>query len=159
MAKAKTYVCEAAGPKVYFLGQIGIDPGNQDAGASAYTGTLKTERIYPAGRQGLCHFRRVAVRLLRQAPVGLTITAYVDEAQTQTYDSSSNLVDQSVTFSLTGGGEQEDVVEMDINAVGAQIQVKITVDSDDIDGFCLIEPIEAHLRVVRQAQSRTASAT
>lgn len=157
--KPKVYLGEAGGSNIYYQGQLNIDGGNQDAGSTTYTATLKTERVYPAGRDALLHFRRVAIRLLRNGSVSFNVKIYVDEEQSQYYDSSDTLVDQVVTFDFTGGGEREDVAEVDMNAVGSQIQVEIIVTSTDLDGPLFIEPIEVHYRTVRPAKSRSAEVT
>ena len=83
---------------------------------------------------------------------------FIDEVQTQ-YFLAGVATDQEISFSLTGGGEREDIIEADINAVGASIRVLLEIDSDDVAGVVLIEPIEAHGRPLRQAKSRAAEVT
>lgn len=158
MSTTKLFLGAADSPTLYRVGQIGLDTGNQDSGASTYTTILETERQYPAGRDGLIHFRRVIVRLFRTAAVDILMRVYVDEVQTQYY-LASVATDQEINFSLTGGGEREDIIEADINAVGGSIRVYLEIDSVDIDGLVLIEPIEAHGRAIRPARSRAAEVT
>ncbi|KKL11886.1 hypothetical protein LCGC14_2541290 [marine sediment metagenome] len=158
MATTQLLIGAADGPTLYRIGQIGLDTGNKDAGTDVYTAILETERQYPAGRDALIHFRRVIVRLARNAVATITMKVFVDEVQTQYY-LSGVLTDQAIVFVLTGGGEREDVIEADINAVGTSIRVLLEIDSDDLGGILLIEPIEAHGRVVRPAKSRAAQVT
>jgi len=156
MANTRLFLGAADTNILYRVGQVGIDTGNQDSGAATYVVSISTERQYPAGRNALINWRRVAVRLLRTAPVDITMRVYVDEIQTQVYDASSNLVNQTIVFNQTGGGECEEVVEADIQAVGTSIRIELDINSNDIDGILLLEPFEAHGRTIRPAKSRAA---
>jgi hypothetical protein len=158
MAKTKTFFVCPNSPTLYTVGQIGIDDENTDAATTAYTATIETERQYPAGRDALIHFRRVAIRVNRNAAAKLTLKIFVDEVQTQIY-TGSTLGNQTIVFDLTETGEREDVLEADLSAVGASIRCLITILSTDIDGYFLLEPIEAHGRVLKSARARTAEAT
>lgn len=158
MATTKLFIGAADGPTLYRIGQVGIDTGNQDSGATTYTTILETERQYPAGRDALIHWRRVAVRLWRTGAVDILMRVYVDEVQTQ-YFSAGVPTNQEINFSLTGGGEREDIIEADINAVGGSIRVYLEIDSVDVESVLLIEPIEAHGRALRPARSRGAEVT
>ncbi len=158
MATTKLFIGAADSPTLYRIGQVGIDTGNTDSGAAIYKAILETERQYPAGRDAVVHWRRVAVRLWRSGAVDLLMKVFIDEVQTQ-YFLAGVATDQEIAFSLTGGGEREDVIEADINAVGASIRVLLEIDSDDVAAVVLIEPIEAHGRPLRQAKSRAAEVT
>jgi hypothetical protein len=156
MATTRVYLGAGDSAKIYRIGQVGFDTGNQDSGAQDYTIKIETERQYPAGRDALVYWRRVAIRINRTAPADVTVKVYVDEVQTQTYTAAGVAQDQTIVFNLTGGGEREDVLEADINAVGSSIRIYIEVTSSDIDGILLFEPIEAHGLVIRPAKSRSA---
>ena len=156
MANTRLFLGSTDSANLFRIGQVGIDTGNQDSAADPYTIAISTERQYPAGRNSLVNWRRVAVRLLRTAPVDITIRVYVDEVQTQTFDTSGDPVDQEIEFNLTGGGECEEVIEADIQANGTSIRIELDILSTDIDGLLLLEPFEAHGRPIRESLSRTA---
>lgn len=155
MPNTKVFIGDDAGPKVYKVGSIGVDTGSQDAAGDIYTATLKTERFSPAGEGGLNYFRRVSIRLLKSGSATIVGKVFVDDTQTQIY-SGSTLTDQSVQFDLSSSALKEEVIEMDIKAVGTFIQAQLEIDSDDIGGLLLVESIAVHYIPVRSAKTRSA---
>lgn len=159
MAKSAILAGTTNSGSVYRIGRVGFDggsPASLDSGSQSYTGTLETERISPVGEGGLAHFRRVALRVLRSGGYEATITVFVDDEQTQIYNTSSDLEDQSVVVTGTAQPLGEDIIEVDISAVGTFIQVKVEVQSEDVTGVFLPEYIETHFYPVRAAESREA---
>jgi len=149
----RLFVGEATGAKLYKMGRVGWDTGTQDTGA-VYTGTLKTEKISPAGEDGLCYFRRVVIRIWRTGSYTCTMKAYVDGAQTTIPSTGAT---QSVTFvkSAPTSSPDESIIEMDVTGHGTYIEIELTVDSDDITGIWLPETIEVHYRPIRTAKGRS----
>lgn len=159
MAKSAVLIGEPDGGKIYQAGRVGFDAGSPvslDSGSQSYTGTLKSERISPAGEGGLCVFRRVALRVLRSGSFEVTMKVYVDDEQTKIYSSGSTQVDQAVVISRTNRALGETVIEADLEAVGTFIQVEIVVESGDVTGVFLPESIETHYRPIKAAKSRGA---
>ena len=156
MPQTAVYTGDANGPKVYRVGRIGFDSGNQDISANAYEAQMKTERFTPLGEGGLMHFRRVVIRILRNADWQMTVTVFVDEDQTQVYDdsvSTSPQTDQSVVISGTASGFGEENVEISIDDVGTSIQVQVDITSTDINGVLLFESMYVHGRPIKASES------
>jgi hypothetical protein len=147
---AQLFIGERGGSRIYKVGRVGIDTGTADDGG-VYTGTLKTERFTPAGQDGLCYFRRVALRLWRTSAFALTMKVWVDERRTQVYDTTGHASDQTIT--ITRGAPtfspEETVVEASIWARGTSIQVQIEVASDSVTGIFLPEVLEVHYLPLR----------
>lgn len=144
-------------PRVYKFGRVGFDSGQSDPGG-AFTATMRTEKISPAGENGKCHFRRVAFRIFRTGSFTISVKVYVDGVQTKVYDSSSNKVDQviSITKSAPSISPEELLVEGDIDARGTYIEVELTVTSSNIAGLFLPEELNVHFRPMRQAKQEGA---
>ena len=148
------FLSERSGSHIYRVGRVGYDSGDQDTGG-AYTGTLKSEKQSPLGPQGLCHFRRIGIRIRHTGAFTMTLTVYVDGQQTQIYDSSSVLVDQTISFTEaapTGENPTEVLLEGDISARGTYIQLKLTVTSTDVVGVFLPESFDVFYRPLREAK-------
>lgn len=145
-------------PRIYKFGRVGFDSGVSDPGG-AFTATLRTEKISPAGELGLCQFRRVGIRIFRTGSFTMTVKAYVDGVQTTTYDASSNRVNQSIsiTKSAPSVSPEETLVECDIDARGTYIEVELIVTSSGVAGLYLPEELEIHYRPLRQARQTVAA--
>jgi len=148
------FAAEANGSRVYKVGRVGYDTGTQDVGGK-YTGLLRTGKISPAGKDGLCYFRRVAVSVWRTGAYTATLKCWVDGVQTKTWDVNGNAVDQVVVISAGAPTTSPDVavLEASIMAHGTYIEVEVTVDSDDVSGVFLPEEIEVHYLPIRVARS------
>lgn len=164
MAQTAVYVGANDGGKLYRVGQVGSDSGSavgKDSGSQAFTATLKTERVSPAGENGLAHFRRVGLRMLRSGPAKITMRVYVDDEQTKIFDntkSESPETVQEIVFDKNSIPLGEDIIEADINAVGTYIQVELEITSSDILGTFLAETLLTHYRPIRTAAQRDESA-
>lgn len=152
------FISERNGSRIYRVGRVGYDSGDQDTGGS-YVGTLKSENQSPLGEQGLCHFRRISMRIRHTGAFTMTLTVYVDGQQTQIYDSNSVLVDQTISFTQgvpTGVSPAEALLEADISAKGTYIQVRIQVTSTNVTGIFLPESFDVSYRPLREAKTATA---
>jgi len=163
MANTLVYLGEIGTGKIYRVGKVGFDSGataSYDPNSTAFTGTLKTERMSPAGENALVRFRRVALRVLQSGGWTVKFTIWVDDKQTQTYDNDtagSPKVDQTITISNPStdtGALKEALIEADIDAVGTYIQVQIELVSSDITGVFMPESIETQVQVMRETVSR-----
>jgi hypothetical protein len=172
MAGTLVLVGDTTSGKIYKIGKIGRDSGSDatyDPDSTAFTGILKTERMSPAGENGLVRFRRVALRAFQSGPYTGTFTVWVDDIQTKTYDNSTSgvllgspLVDQTIEISgppETDLGAGEVLLEADIDATGTFIQVQLELVSTDIQGYFLLESIEMNGQVIRQSRSLPAEMT
>lgn len=148
------YAGEHGGPRVFRIGRLGFDTGTSDPDSNVFTGSLKTERMHPAGVGGLVNFRRVDIHILSSGTYTFTVKVWVDDERTQLGDGST----QTITVSGGSGSLSESTEEIEISAVGESIQVEVTVDSDDVAGIFLIEGINARGRVIRQTGSRSGEA-
>lgn len=163
---AQVFLGESVGSRVYAVGRVGIDSGTADlsgtgAYSNPYTGILKTERISPAGEDGLCFFQRVALRIWRTGAFSLTMRVWVDDVQTQVWASDGSGSPQTIVISRgsPSSSPEEIVVEGAIRARGTYIQVEISVDSASVTGIFLPETLEVHylpLRATRLDPMRTA---
>ena len=164
MANTIVLFGEAGSNKIYKIGKVGYDSGATatfDPDSTVFTGEMKTERVSPAGEDGLVRFRRIVLRALKGGEWTVTFTIWVDDIQTQIYDNtqdSSPLINQTIVISNDADdlGEGEAVIEADIDATGTFVQVLVSMDSDDIKGYFLPESIEMHGQVMRQSRSRPA---
>lgn len=155
MASSALYAGERSGARVFKVGRVGFDGGTQDLSADVYTGTFRTERIYPAGPGGLVNFRRVVINLLVTGDYEFTVKVWVDDTRTVLGSGAT----QTVTITGSSNGLSEITEEVEISAEGSHIQVELTVDSDDTSGIFLIEGIWGRGRVIRQTSSRSGEAT
>lgn len=159
MSATLTLVGERNGNRVYRIGSLGLDGGNQDTDGNTYQAILRTDRFSPLGEGGLALFRRVSVRILRSGAYTITARVYIDDTQTQRYenvDAGSSLVDQVIVLTNTASALVEDVLQIDVSAQGTHISVELTIDSDDLTGVFLVESMEVHLYPVRPARGRAA---
>lgn len=167
MANTVVLFGEAGSNSIYQIGKVGYDSGPSgalytDPDDTPFTGTLKTERISPAGEDALVRFRRVALRAYKVGTWAATFTVWVDDVQTKIWDNDGDSVtfgeqlDQVVTITSESDdtGEGEAVIEVDIDATGTFIQVQVELQSDEIQGYFLPESIEVHLQAIREAKSR-----
>ena len=156
------YLGESGGSRIYKVGRTGLDTGTADTGG-AYTGTLKTEKISPAGEDGLCYFRRVAIRCWHTGGYTMTVTVYVDGAQTQVYSATTGVKEtQSVTFVVAAptSSPAETISEIDLTeAHGTFIEVQVVAVSTNVTGVWLPESVEVHYLPLRQAKSRGGAET
>lgn len=155
MAESSVYAGERAGNKIFRLGRIGIDSGTADPGSTVYTGTIRTERIAPAGEGALVNFRRVSVHLLVSGSYTFTVKIWVDNGRSTLATGAT----QTVVITSTDSGLREVTEDIAIEAEGSHIQVEITVDSDDVGGIFLVEKIDARGRAIRGSATRSAEAT
>lgn len=146
---------EVGTPTLYRVGRTGFDSGSADAGG-VFTATMRTWGGSPTGDFGRAHFRRVGIRILHSAEFTCTVRIYVDGEQTQIWESGS-LVAQEVVFNLTTLFDPpgEELLEVDLDAVGSIIEVELEVDSDEVEGIFLPESIEVHFRPLRKAREST----
>lgn len=154
MSSVLPLVGEKNGSRVYRIGVVGFDTGDDDGGV--FTGVLRTDPFSPAGEGGLLLYRRVAIRLLRSGSYTFTVKVFVDGNQTRIWNSSSVEVDQTTSFTATATALQEEVLEVDIEAHGTSIAVEIEIDSDNTSGVFLVESIFVHAYGMREALSRGA---
>ena len=165
MANTVLLFGEANSNKIYSVGKVGYDSGDEatyDPNTTAFTGTLRTERISPAGEDALVRFRRVVLRAYKVGSWKATIRAWVDDERTKIWDNDDESdtwgeqVDQEVVIEAdeedTGAGEA--ILEMDIDATGTFIQVEVDLLSSDIKGYFLPESLETHVQVIRETVSR-----
>src|SRR5687767_9427184 len=124
-------------PRVYKFGRVGFDSGSSDPGG-AFTATLRTEKISPAGEHGKCHFRRIAFRIFRTSNFTMSVKVYVDGVQTKVYDASSAKVDQviSIVKDAPTISPEETMVEGDINAQGTYIEVELRSEERRVGKEC-----------------------
>lgn len=164
MANTIVFLGEQGTGKIFKIGKVGFDSGSVatfDPNSTPFTGTLKTERMSPAGEDALVRFRRVALRAFKTGGWTAKFTIWVDDVQTQVYDNTtltSVKVDQVITITAPSddqGEEKEVLLEADIDAVGTFIQVQIELISSDITGIFLPESIETHVQVMRETVSRS----
>jgi hypothetical protein len=150
---AQAFIGAADGAGVYKVGRVGLDLGSADPGG-AFTGTFKTERFSPAGEDGLCEFRRVALRIWRTSKFTLTLTVWVDDLPTQVYSLTGVASDQSLVVSrgTPAVSPEEIVVEMEIRARGTFIQVQGDVVSSSVSGVFLPESLEVQYLPLRAAR-------
>lgn len=151
MAHQALYGAERGGARVVQFGRVGLDAAGDDLGSHTYTGTLRTERVYPVGPGGLVNFRRVLVNILSDGTYTFTVKVWVDDSRTTLGDATTQ------TVSVTGGtGSLAEITEeISISAEGSHIQVEITVDSNNTTGVFLIESIVALGRAVRRGATRS----
>jgi hypothetical protein len=158
MPESTLYAGERNGSRIFRIGRVGYDQDTSDlpdTNAQVYTGTLRTERIAPAGVGSLINFRRVAIHLLVSGTYTFTVKVWISEEQTELGDDTA----QTIVISETVAGGLREVTEIcEIEGVGSHIQIELTVDSDDITGVFLIERIDSHGRVVRSSANRTGEA-
>lgn len=154
MASSALYVGERGGARLFKIGRVGFDVGSLDAGLNAYTGTLRSERIFPAGPGGLVNFRRVVVHLMTNGSYEFTVKVWVDDRRTRLGDGSL----QNITIAGSASGLSEVSEEIEIDSEGSHIQVEINVDSDDVTGIFLIESVMARGRIIRQSSTRSGEA-
>ena len=150
------FAAEKGGSHIYRIGRVGYDTGTADSGG-VFSAELKTERISPAGEDGLCFFRRVVLRVWHTGAYSLTMTVYVDDVQTKTFNSATGApTPQTIVLSRVAPTTSpiESVVEASIWAQGTYITVDIVVQSDDITGVFLPETIECHYLPIRASKSR-----
>ena len=155
MAESSLYAGERDGARIFRVGRIGFDGGPQDLDATTYTGTLRTERIAPAGNGSLVNFRRVAIHILSSGTYTFTAKVWVDDEQTTLGTGSV----QNISISGGSGSLSESTEEIEIEAEGSHIRVEITANSNQITGIFLIEQITARGRVIRGSSGRTGETT
>lgn len=157
MADSSLYAGERSGTncRIFKVGRVGFDTGTVDPGSNVYTGTFKTERIYPAGPGGLVNFRRVVIHVLASGSYTIKVKVWVDDTQTTLKSGAAQVV--SIINTVSGLSEVSE--EVKISKVGSFIQVEVTVDSDDVTGVFLIEGIWGRGRIIRQSSGRTGEAT
>ena len=154
MAQSSLYAGEKGGARIMKIGRIGFDEvvGGGDLGSHVFTGTLRSERVAPAGVGALINFRRVAVHIMAYNDYEFTVKVWIDDGRTTRADGTT----QTVTVSKTGGSELVEVTEeIEIEGTGSHIQIEITADSNDLKGVFLIESIKAKGRVIRLASGRS----
>lgn len=153
------FAAQNAGSRIYRIGRVGIDSGTSDTGGS-YVSTLKTEKFSPAGENGLCYFRRAAVRIWHTSNFTVTMRMYVDGVRTKVY-SGGVLVDQtvSITQAAPSTSPTETVVEASLQAQGTYIEVELELTSTNVNGVFLPEHIEIGYLPVKQSKSRGAEST
>ena len=61
MAQSSLYAGEKGGARIMKIGRIGFDEGSGDLGSHVFTGTLRSERVAPAGVGALINFRGIRV--------------------------------------------------------------------------------------------------
>lgn len=144
-----------ADPRLYKFGRVGFDSGSSDPGG-AFTATMRTEKISPAGEHGFCHFRRIGFRIFRTGGFTMTVRVYVDGVQTKVYDANSTKVDQVISIVKTAPSisPEETTVEGDIDAKGTYIEVELTVTSNNIVGLYLPEELNVHYRPLKQSSTQ-----
>ncbi len=157
------FACDNTGNRIYQIGRVGLDPGGNDTGG-AYTGTLRTERISPLGENALLQFRRIACRIWLTGGYTVTMTAFVNGQQTQVYNSSGVLVNQSIVFTSAGPPvgiipPYEAWIEASINATGTYIEMQLSVSSANVTGIFLPAEAEVHFFPVRTARERVAQSS
>lgn len=152
------FIIEAAGARLYKYGRVGFDSGVADPGGN-YTATMRSEKMSPAGELGLCHFRRIGLRIFRTGSFTVTLKVFVDGVQTKRYDSSSNKVDQVIVLTKSAPtiSPEETEIEADIDASGTYIEVELTVTSNNIAGLFLPEELNIHYRPIRQSRATVAA--
>lgn len=149
MAGRAIYLGERSGARIFRVGRLGYDSAGTDAGSHAYTGTFRSERVAPAGPDGLINFRRVAIHLYATESYTYTVTVWVDGVQTTLGTGAAQTV--TVSRTVTTAGEFTD--EIAIAAYGNHIQVQITTSAGTNAPF-LLETISAHGRVIRGTSDR-----
>ena len=155
------FVAEANGSRLYKIGRVGFDTGTSDVGG-VFTGVLKTEKLSPAGEDGLCYFRRVIVRAWRTGAYTVTLKCWVDGVRTKVYGTDGAASDQTVTIAGTAPAISPDeaIVEASIAAQGTYLEVELSIASNAITGVFLPESLEVHYLPIRPAKSRpTAEST
>lgn len=155
MAESSLYAGERDGGRVFQIGRLGFDQGSSDLTTTVYTGTIRSERIAPAGVGGLVNFRRISIHLLVSGSYTFTVKIWVDDGRTQLGTEAT----QEVTITGTAGGLKEITEDIKIEANGSHCQVEVTMDSDDITGLFLIEAIRARGRVLRGSSTRSGVAS
>ena len=171
MANTTVLIGEANSNVIYKIGKVGYDSGDpnaitEDPNATPFTRTLKTERLSPAGEDGLARFRRVALRALKLGTWEVTFKIWVDDVRTKIFDNTVEYAPDSATFPMVDqvvtitsdtddSGEGEAIIEVDIDAHGTFIQVEVELTSTNINGYFLPESIEVHLQAIRQSKSRS----
>jgi len=153
--------------KIYQIGRIGYDSGAvasfpQDPGETTYYGEFETERMSPAGEDGLVRFRRIVLRALTQGSWEIYMEVFVDDVQTKIWDNDETSstygqqINQSITItSKEGAPGGEAIMEADIDATGTFVQVFVRIASEDIQGYFLPESLEAHVQAIRESKSRS----
>jgi hypothetical protein len=130
------YVCPSNGNKIYRVGRIGYDTGNQDPGSTDYTGQVLTERQSPQGETGEVLYRGVVLRVLLSGTYTFVLRFYIDG--TQTVDGEG--VAQEVTYTQASGQQLgEYLFEAACRGKGTYFQIEVEVTSSDIDGVFLPE--------------------
>ena len=157
MAQSSLYAGEKGGARIMKIGRIGFDEvvGGGDLGSHVFTGTLRSERVAPAGVGALINFRRVAIHIMSSGTYTFTVKVWIDEGRTTLGSGTTQ------TVSVTGGSGElaETTQEIEIEGTGSHIQIEVTADSDDLKGIFLIESIKAKGRVIRLASGRSGEAT
>jgi len=163
---ARIFAGESDASFLYKIGMVGVDAGPYDTSGVAgvtknvFTGTLKTERFYPAGSDGLCFFRQLALRVWRTGTFSVAIKVWVDDKRTQVYATDGSASDQLIVGTgaehATVGTVEETRIEAGLRARGTSIQVELTVDSDDVSRVFLPETLEIHYLPLRAARRDTA---
>jgi len=151
------YAAENTGNRIYKIGRVGLDSGTQDTGGP-YTATLKTERISPMGENALLMFRRVSCRIWLTGGFTLTMTIYVNGAQTTIFDQYGNVQPQSIIFSQPPPAIApiESWVEASIAAPGTYLEVQIVAQSNQVTGIFLPVEMEVNFYPIRTAKERAA---
>lgn len=163
MANTIVLMGDTTGGRIYKIGKVGYDSGNSatyDPEMTPFTGYLKTERVSPAGEDGLMRFRRVVLRALKSGEYTATFKVWVDDERTKVFDNTqitSPKIDQTIVISNPTDEELDEgeaILEADIDATGTFIQVQVELTSTDIKGYFLPESIEIHGQALRPAKSR-----
>ena len=160
MAESSLFAGEREGGRIFQIGRLGFEQGTKDitladgSGGNAYTGTLRTERIAPAGVGALVNFRRISIHLLASAAYRMTVKVWVDDERAVTGNTSP----QTTVITGNAGALKELTESVKIEGNGSHIQVEITVLSTDITGTFLIESVKGHGRAIRSTSGRTGAA-
>lgn len=154
------FAAENGGSRIYKIGRVGLESGSQDTGG-AYTATLKTERISPLGLNALLMFRRVACRIWLTGGYTVTMTCYINGAQTQIYDVNGNLQPQSILFTAPAPpiAPIETWIEASIRGAGTYLEVQIVVQSNQVTGIFLPAELEVNFYPLRTAKERAAQSS
>jgi hypothetical protein len=154
------FAAESGGSRVYKVGRVGLESGNQDTGGP-YTATLKTERISPLGLNALLMFRRVACRIWLTGGYTVTMTVYVDGKQTQIYSATGVLMPQAITFAAgpPTTAPIETWIEASIRAPGTYVEVQLVIQSNSLTGIFLPAEMEVNFYPIRTAKERKAQSS
>lgn len=148
-------------PYLYRIGSIGYDQGSKDGegAGSQWTVTIRTAPVSPAGKSGLCHFRRVSLSVEHSAPLTIKGRFYVDGVRTKVYSGNSQ-VDQEVVIDLPQRSSSiEETVLMELSAAGTFLVVEIELSSNDLaKGLPLITAASIHYYPILAAKLSPAEA-